>query len=305
LTDPAFLRAPTIHAALHATGARVLAVSAKEKLRRLLGAGDVPSISAEQADRHRLPEYEIQDVVALVGRRQPGIYDWELSAYAMEIGLAVHREVSLDLLYVSLTDYVQHKQAPGGVLADCFFERFDELLGEYLAEGFVVGITADHGMNAKPRTLYLEEILIHAGVSSGRVVLPITDPYVVHHGALGSFAWVHVPASDLQRARETLTELVGIEEVFTREEAAVIYQHPPDRIGDLSVSANAATALGTSEEKHDLSHLGDGLRSHGGRHEQIVPIIVSHALQPAYTAWLESGIQNSDVHDVLLNGVAY
>jgi phosphonoacetate hydrolase len=304
LTDPSFLRAPTIHAVLHATGAKVLAVSAKEKLRRLLGAGDVPSISAEEADRHALPAYAIPDVTALVGRRQPGIYDWQLSAYAMEIGLAVHRQVGLELLYVSLTDYVQHKQAPGGVLADCFFQRFDELLGEYLAEGFVVGVTADHGMNAKPRILYLEEILIAASISSARVVLPITDPYVVHHGALGSFAWVHVPAADLECARQTLTELVGIEEVYTREEAAVMYQHPPDRIGDLSVAANATTALGTSENKHDLSHLGDGLRSHGGRHEQIVPIIVSHPLQPTYAAWVRSGIQNSDLHDVVLNGLA-
>jgi phosphonoacetate hydrolase len=305
LTDPSFLRAPTIHATLHKTGAKVLAVSAKEKLRRLLGAGDVPSISAEEADRHDLQAYGISDVVALVGRRQPGIYDWELSAYAMQIGVAVHREVGLDLLYVSLTDYVQHKQAPGGVLADCFFQRFDELLGEYLAEGFVVGVTADHGMNAKPRILYLEEQLIAAGISTARVVLPITDPYVVHHGALGSFAWVHVPATDLECARETLTELVGVEEVYSREEAAAIYQHPLDRIGDLSVGANATTALGTSEYKHDLSHLGDGLRSHGGRHEQIVPIIVSHALQPGYAAWLASGIQNSDIHDLLLNGLAY
>jgi phosphonoacetate hydrolase len=303
LTDPSFLRAPTIHATLHGTGGRVMAVSAKEKLRRLLGVGEVPSISAEEADRHDLPAYEIPDVAALVGRRQPGIYDWELSAYAMEIGLAMHREVGLDLLYVSLTDYVQHKQAPGGVLADCFYGRFDELLGEYLAEGFVVGVTADHGMNAKPRILYLEEILIDAGISTARVVLPITDPYVVHHGALGSFAWVHVPAADVPRARERLTELAGIEEVYTREEAAVIYQHPLDRIGDLSVAADATTALGTAEAKHDLSHLADGLRSHGGRHEQIVPIIVSHPLQPTYAAWLASGIQNSDLHDVLLNGL--
>ena len=47
LTDPSFLRAPTIHAALHAHRRAVLAVTAKDKLRRLLGAGDVPSISAE------------------------------------------------------------------------------------------------------------------------------------------------------------------------------------------------------------------------------------------------------------------
>jgi phosphonoacetate hydrolase len=207
-------------------------------------------------------------------------------------------------LYVSLTDYVQHKQPPGGLLADGFFQRFDALLGEYIDHGFAIGITADHGMNAKPRIHYLEDVLADAGVRGARVVLPITDPYVVHHGALGSFAWIHLPEQEIERAREAIGGLVGIEEVYSREEAAVLYQHPPDRIGDLSVAADAATALGTSEEKHDLSQLGEGLRSHGGRHEQIVPIIVSHSLEPDYAAWVEQGIQNSDLHSVLLNGLA-
>ena len=304
LTDPSFSRAGTIHAGLQRAGARVLNVTAKDKLRRLLGAGDVPSISAEYADRHGLPAYGIDDVPALIGRPQPGIYDWELSAYALEIGLTVHRKVGLDLLYVSLTDYVQHKQAPGGAMADIFFRRFDALLGDYLREGFAVGITADHGMNAKPRIHYLEDVLANAGVDGARVVLPITDPYVVHHGALGSFAWVHLPHRVIEHAREAIGGLLGIEEVFSREEAAVVYQHPPDRIGDLSVAADAATALGTAEAKHDLSQLGEGLRSHGGRHEQIVPIIVSGPLTPTYAAWVEAGVQNSDLHDLVLNGLA-
>src|SRR5207302_7939713 len=107
LTDPAFLRARTIHAAVHSAGARVLMVTAKDKLRGLLGSGNVPSISAERAHEFGLPEFDISDVCQLVGRANPGIYDWDLSHYAMEIGLAVHGHVGLDLLYVSLTDYVQ------------------------------------------------------------------------------------------------------------------------------------------------------------------------------------------------------
>src|SRR5438067_9754529 len=47
LTDPGFLRAETIHAALRRHGKKVLCVTAKDKLRRLLGSGGVPSISAE------------------------------------------------------------------------------------------------------------------------------------------------------------------------------------------------------------------------------------------------------------------
>jgi phosphonoacetate hydrolase len=303
LTDPAFLRAESVHAALQAAGGRVLMVTAKDKLRRLLGAGNVPSISAERAHEVGLPAFDIADVQPLVGRAHPGIYDWDLSHYAMEIGLAVHRRVRLDLLYVSLTDYVQHKQAPGGEMADGFFRRFDELLGEYVREGFLIGITADHGMNAKPRVIYLEDALRAAGVVEHRVVLPITDPYVVHHGALGSFAWVHLPAVDMERAREFLSRLEGVEEVYTRDEAAIIFEHPADRIGDLSVTSDALTAMGKSEAKHDLSGIAGGLRSHGGRHEQIVPIIVSRPLREPYMTRHRAGVGNRDLHDLLLNGV--
>jgi len=303
LTDPGFLRAQSIHSALQNAGSRVLMVTAKDKLRRLLGAGNVPSMSAERAHDVGLPAFDIVDVQPLVGRPHPGIYDWDLSHYAMEIGLAVHRRVGLDLLYVSLTDYVQHKEPPGGEMADCFFRRFDELLAEYVREGFLIGITADHGMNAKPRIIYLEDVLSEQRVGNHRVVLPITDPYVVHHGALGAFAWIHLPLADRDRACDVLASLDGVEEVYTREEAAVIFEHPADRIGDLSVTSDASTALGKSLAKHDLSGITPGLRSHGGRHEQLVPIIVSRPLQELYATRHQAGVSNSDIHDLLLNGV--
>jgi phosphonoacetate hydrolase len=251
-----------------------------------------------------LPELGIDDLTRTVGRQNPGIYDWDLSHYAMELALAIHRRVGLDLMYVSLTDYVQHKEPPQGDMADAFFRRFDELLGEFLREGFLVGITADHGMNPKPRVIYLEDILESAGIKAARVVLPITDPYVVHHGALGSFAWVHLAPSELERARRAIVQVDGVEEVYTRDEAAVIFEHPADRIGDLSVTADADTALGKSEAKHDLSALTSGLRSHGGRHEQIVPIILSRPLRQPYATRHVAGVTNADIHDLILNGIA-
>src|SRR4051812_22717016 len=155
LTDPSHLRAPTILGAMREAGVRVLAVTAKDKLRRLLAEGDVPSISAERAAELSLPGLGIEDVPTVVGRAVPKIYDWDASHYAIEISLAVHRHLlqrdgaGLDLAYVSLTDYVQHKEPPGGEMADLFSRRFDELLGEFLDAGFLVGITADHGMSAK------------------------------------------------------------------------------------------------------------------------------------------------------------
>lgn len=310
LSDPRFLRAPSIHKVLMDHGSRVLCVTAKDKLRRLLAHGGVPATSAEKAHECPLPAYGIEDVVSLVGRKNPGPYEWDMSHYAMEIGLAVSSDVgALDLLYVSTTDFVQHAERPGGPMSDRFLRRFDELLGAYLDLGYVVGIVADHGMNAKhhpdgaPRVHYLEEVLAGAGIADFRVILPITDPYVVHHGALGSFAWVHVAPGDVERAREAIARLDGIEEVFTRDEAAVIYSHPPDRIGDLSVAADARTALGKSATRHDLSVLMGPLRSHGGRHEQIVPIVVSHPLLPVYAERHLAGVENRDIHDLVLNGV--
>jgi phosphonoacetate hydrolase len=282
-------------------------VTAKDKLRRLLGVGGVPSVSAESAHELSLAGHfpGIDDLTQLVDREKPGIYDWDLSHYAMELALAVHRRVGLDLTYVSLTDYVQHKEPPGAEMADAFFQRFDALLADFLSEGFLVGITADHGMNAKPRVIYLEDVLAQAGATSARVVLPITDPYVVHHGALGSFAWVYVRAEEQERVREALAALHGLEEIYTREEAAVIFEHPMDRIGDLSITADAETALGKSRAKHDLSGLDDrGLRSHGGRHEQLVPIILSRPLREPYKARHLAGASNADIHDFILNGIA-
>ncbi len=310
LDDPRFLRAPTVLSAMREVGQKVLAVTAKDKLRRLLASGGVPSISVEKAGEQRLPAFGIDDLPALIGRAVPAIYDWDASHCAMEVALAVHRRAGLDLLYVSLTDFVQHKEGPGEPMADRFYRRFDALLGEYLDEGFVVGITADHGMNAKhepdgsPRVHYLEDVLEALRIPSCRVVLPITDPHVVHHGALGSFAWVHLPGKHVEAVRNAFTELRGVEEIYTREEAAVIFEHPADRIGDLSICSDARTALGKSRAKHDLSGLKTGLRSHGGRHEQIVPLIVSEPLREPYASRHRAGARSSDIYELVLNGVA-
>ena len=310
LSDPRFLRAPSIYKALMDRGSRVLSVTAKDKLRRLLAHGGVPATSVEKAHECPIPAYGIGDVVSLVGRRNPGPYEWDMSHFALEIGIAVSRATGpLDLLYVSTTDFVQHAEGPGGAMADQFFRRFDELLGEYLELGYVVGLVADHGMNDKheadgsPRVHYLEDVLEQTGLRGYRVILPITDPYVVHHGALGSFAWVYIQPEDIERARAAIVRLDGVEEVFIREEAAVIYSHPVDRIGDLSVASDARTALGKSAAKHDLSVLAGPLRSHGGRHEQIVPIIVSHRLSPLHAKRHRNGVENRDIHDLVLNGV--
>jgi phosphonoacetate hydrolase len=317
MTDPRFLRVPTLFERMEQAGVRTLCVTAKDKLRALLGAakegGRAPvSLSAEKAHEQRLPPsttaVEGATIPEIVGRKNPGIYDWDISHYAMEMGLALHERLGAQLLYVSLTDYVQHKEAPRGPMADRFYARFDALLGDYLDAGFVCGITADHGMNDKtrpdgsPDVRYLGDLLAAGGVEGFRVILPITDPYVVHHGALGSYATVYLEPGDIPRARRILEDVPGIERVLARDEAAARLSLPSDRIGDLVVLGDQRTVLGKRREEHDLSAVQRGLRSHGGLHEQAVPVIVTRRVDPA--AVEGRALTNADIFDLVLNHLA-
>ena len=302
LTDPGALRAPSIHAAFEASGVSVLAVTTKDKLRGLLGAGAVPCVSAERAGELELAGYG--RVADLVARPVPGIYDWDCSHYALELGLALSGPLEVELLYVSLTDFVQHAAGPGEELSDLYLGRLDELVGRYLDGGWRLGLVADHGMNAKPHVRYLGDVLNAAGVTGAHVVLPITDPYIVHHAALGSACWIHVPDEERERAQAAVAAVAGVEEVLTREEAATALALPADRIGDLVVLADAETALGRDSVEHDLAALRGPLRSHGGRHEQTVPILLSERPEGLGRTLLESGASNADVHFLLLGAGA-
>jgi phosphonoacetate hydrolase len=296
LVAPGFLRTESIHAALAHAGTRVLAVTTKEKLRALLGAGGVTAVSAECADAQSLPE--VGTIAGLVSRRPPGIYDWDCSHYALELGLELGDRLEIQLLYVSLTDFVQHAAAPGDELSDRYLLRLDELVGEYLDRGWRLGLVSDHGMNTKangvPRVRYLGDALDAAGFGAAHVVLPITDPYVVHHAALGSACWIHADPGDLDRIAELVSAQEGVEQVLMREQAAEELELPSDRIGDLVVLADAATALGRRRAEHDLGALRGALRSHGGRHEQEVPVILSERVA------VPADLRNRDVHHLLL-----
>jgi phosphonoacetate hydrolase len=309
MSDPRFLRVPTLFERMEDAGVRTLCITAKDKLRALLGArqteGPSPlSLSAEKAHTQALPHETVGSILAAVGRPNPSIYDWDISHYAMEMGLALHDRAGARLLYVSLTDYVQHKEPPRGPMSDRFYRRFDELLGEYLDAGFRCGMTADHGMNDKtlpdgsPNVRFLEDVLGAAGVSESRVVLPITDPYVVHHGALGSYATVYVGPELIGRAERALRNVQGVEHVLRRDEAAARFSVPADRIGDLVVLADRGTVLGKSLAYHDLSGVSRGLRSHGGLHEATVPVIVCHPVDPSR---VPREVGNADIFDLVLN----
>jgi phosphonoacetate hydrolase len=307
VTDPSFLRATTIHAAAMAAGIGVLCVTAKDKLRRLLATGGVPAFSAEKAHEQTLADGT--PVTEVMGADNPGIYDWRLSPYTVDMAVALAPHFDARIVYASLTDFVQHSAAPGEPMADDFYREIDGSIGRALDAGFVVGLAADHGMRAKsgadglPNVRFLDDALVAAGVPGAHTLCPITDPYVVHHAALGSLAWVHLDdLGQLDRARSVIAGLPGIEGVLDRYAAADAFELPADRIGDLIVLADAVTVIGKSAAAHDLSALHGTLRSHGGLHERSVPLIISHRLRGG--ALLGRDLRNRDLHDLLLNELA-
>ena len=307
MNDPKWLRAPTLLAALADAGKSVAVVTAKDKLRSLLGH-KLRGIcfSAEKADQANLAEHGIDRVLELVGRPLPGVYSADLSEFVFAAGVQLMRQRRPDLMYLSTTDYVQHKHAPGSAGANAFYRMMDGYLDQLENMGCVIALTADHGMNAKtaldgsPDVIYLQDWFdAWLGPQRARVILPITDPYVVHHGALGSFATVYLPPDvDCGAACARLGQLRSMELVLPREQAAQRFELPPDRIGDLVAVSERFTVIGTSVARHDLSALEVPLRSHGGISEQRVPLILNRRL-----AGLEPNrrLRNFDAFDLALN----
>jgi phosphonoacetate hydrolase len=313
MNDPKWLRAPTLLAALAEEGCRVAVVTAKDKLRRLLGHG-MPlarsvCFSSERADATTAAEHGITGVLDLVGLPLPDVYSAALSEFVFAAGVKLMQSGPgrrPDVMYLSTTDYVQHKHAPGDPEVNAFYAMMDRYLGQLDALGCVIALTADHGMNAKvkmdatPDVIYLQDLLDGwLGAAAARVILPITDPYVVHHGALGSFATVYLPAGcDAAGLARRLGGLRGIEVVLTRAAAAERFELPADRIGDLVVVSERSVVIGTAVSRHDLSALELPLRSHGGISEQRVPLIVNRRIEglDPQRRW-----RNFDAFDLALN----
>ena len=307
MNDPKWLRAPTILASLADAGESLAVITAKDKLRQLLGH-KMKGIcfSAEKADQVNLAANGIDEVLNRVGKPLPNVYSAALSEFVFASGVQLMESVRPDVMYLSTTDYVQHKHAPGTVGANAFNAMMDGYLGKLDAMGCVIALTADHGMNAKvamdgtPDVIYLQDWFDGAlGVGRARVILPITDPYVVHHGALGSFATVYLPTdADPVATRAKVAAIRGVEFALTRVEAAAKFELPEDRIGDLVVVSERFTVIGTSASRHDLSGLDAPLRSHGGVSEQRVPLIVNRKL-PGLD--MSRRFRNFDAFDLALN----
>jgi phosphonoacetate hydrolase len=319
MTGPELLRGDTILARFAAAGARVVSITAKDKLRRQLAkgldlSGGSVSFSAEKASECTRAENGIEDALGLAGMPQPDIYSMELSLFVLEAGIRLLERDRPDLLYLSLTDWVQHKYAPHEPEAMRFYRALDDCFGRLEAAGALVALTADHGMNDKsdaegrPNVIWLQDVLDRElGRGSARVICPITDAFVAHHGALGGF--VRVWCRDGTRARDVMAAihgLEGIDAVLDRETACRVHELPPEREGDVAVIARADVCIGGAEAEHDLSGLaGHRLRTHGGVTEARVPLVLSRPLDDAYRLKAATEpLKSYRVFDFALNGTA-
>jgi phosphonoacetate hydrolase len=315
MNDPKFLRVETLFPAFQRAGCRITVITAKDKLRGLLGKGlelapgKACSFSSEKSDKTSLTENGIEGVNALVGMPVPDVYSAGLSEFVFAAGVKLMERDRPEIMYLSTTDYIQHKHAPGTPVANDFYAMMDGYMAKLDAMGCTIVLTADHGMNAKfaqdgqPDAIYLQDVFDGwLGKDQARVILPITDPYVVHHGALGSYAVVYLPTGiKPEELVAKLKAMPGIEAALTKDEAAKRFELPADRLGDLVVVSTKHKVLGTSAARHDLSGLTEPLRSHGGISEQHVPLICNRTLAAPADGrqW-----RNFDAFDLALNLVA-
>ena len=264
-------------------------ITAKDKLRALLGAGlkinelNTKCFSSEKANSATLEINGIDNVERWLNMSIPDVYSAELSEFVFASGLKLLEEWFPDVMYLSTTDYIQHKYAPEDKEAIKFLTMIDNYLSEISKFDVTMVITADHGMSAKhnkngdPQIVFIQDFLDEVfGTNSTNVILPITDPYVVHHGALGSYATIYLNKKGIyNEAFSKLKSLKGIDQICSKDEAVKRFDLPSDRIGDIVITSSEKITLGKTKSYHDLKSLKEPLRSHGGLSEQKVPFIIN------------------------------
>lgn len=317
MTGPELLRGDTILAGFADAGAKVVTITAKDKLRRQLGKGlDVSqghvSFSSEFADRCTLPENGIENVLEYVGMPKPDMYSMELSLFVLEAGIKLLQDRRPNLMYLSLTDFVQHKWAPDHDKARQFYQALDDAFGRLVNEDIVLGLIADHGMSDKsneagePNVIWLQDILdAEFGAGETTVICPITDAFVAHHGALGGFVRVWTRGNvSVQAVIDRVAAIDGVDLSLDKKTACRLFELPEDREADVVVVSRKDVCIGSSARLHDLEGLkGNRLRTHGGVSETRVPFILNRPLNAQYRQQVAcSEIKSYQIFDFAING---
>jgi len=319
MTDPELLRKRSIMSEFSRHGSKVVSITAKDKLRKQLQkdmdlTGGSVSMSSQHADRCTMEDNGIENALKFVGQPLPDMYSAELSLFVLDAGIKLLEDRRPDILYLSLTDFIQHSHAPGTPEANRFYTNLDFRFGRLKELGAIVALTADHGMGDKadadgnPNVIWLQDILDSAvGAGACRVICPITDAFVGHHGALGGFVRVYCnDGLDTERVIEAIRGTPGIEKILTAEAVCRELEQPLDREGDVAVLADKITVIGSRAVDHDLSGLkGHRLRTHGSLHEANVPFVISEPLNAAYAErGAAGGLRSHQLFDFAINGTS-
>ena len=272
-----------------------------------LAPGKACCFSSEKSDKASLAENGIENVNALVGMPVPDVYSAGLSEFVFAAGVKLMERDRPEIMYLSTTDYIQHKHAPGTPVANDFYAMMDGYMAKLDALGCTIVLTADHGMNAKlgadgePDVIYLQDVFDGwLGKDKARVILPITDPYVVHHGALGSYAVVYLREAGASGRRSSRRCRASRRRSPRRRRRSASSCRPI--ASATSWSSRPSTRCSAPRRRGTTCRAStEPLRIHGGISEQHVPLICNRTLAaPADApAW-----RNFDAFDLALNLVA-
>ena len=116
MNSPEFRRCDTLLNAAADAGRKVAFITAKEKLRTVLGDGIVERggivFSTEKVNEAKKETHGVDNAEDIIGKPRPEIYSGDASIYVLEAGAALVEQGRADFLYLSLTDFMQHKYAP-------------------------------------------------------------------------------------------------------------------------------------------------------------------------------------------------
>ena len=255
-----FIKADNMFQEATRQGARSLLVTAKDKLRKLLGDGATLSVSSEQP-----PQWVVDGV-----GEPPPIYSLEVNEWVIDAGRYILGQEHYDLVYLTTTDYAMHTYAPEDPEAARHVELLDGAVGRLMDSlpDVQLLLTADHGMYAKRRMIQLPGELASRGIQAQAVPI-IKDMYTVDHSNLVGCIYLYLHDCDLDHALDVLRGIQGVDEALSREDAAKKFHLMPGRIGDLMVLGASDVVFGDPQEVT----MPPTLRSHGSLHEERVPII--------------------------------
>ena len=203
--------------------------------------------------------------------KQENMYSAEVNYWTCRAARYLLKRESIDLLYLSTTDYMMHTYAPGEEPSLRHLHTFDKLLGDIVDDHprIEVYLTADHGMNAKRSALNPALLLRKKSILAEAVPI-IRDKHQVHHKNLGGASYVYLQRkADLPKAMDILKSTPGVEEIYDAATAARLFRLHQHRIGDLFLLAEKDWVFGEVDQIREKV----SVRSHGSRHESRVPLL--------------------------------